>query len=227
MSIRGKISPHLSAENLPYLPGDYDEGTIPVSDENFHRYFHEVDGESLKLGGQLLMTASTVDGKKFWNFSSNEFFAANVASDGDEGYYFSEVNDSSGEPFITEGAAKARQVYDLSNGDTGFNADPRKPIRNYHFTMAMDAAFTYRGGEIFDLSGDDDVWVYIRDPRTGESVLALDLGGAHGTESGSFALDALQDFTFEEGTTYNLCLFFSERHTTGSTLSFTTSIDFQ
>lgn len=37
----------------------------------------------------------------------------------------------------------------------------------------------------FNYSGDDDLWLFITDPETGESKLALDLGGDHKQASGS------------------------------------------
>jgi fibro-slime domain-containing protein len=90
---------------------------------------------------------------------------------------------------------------------------------NFHFTMQMHTSFTYQGGEDFQFSGDDDVWVFIN------NKLALDLGGVHGTETATFKLDDLKTtHGITVGGTYNFDFFFCERHVTGSNLIITTSI---
>lgn len=86
---------------------------------------------------------------------------------------------------------------------------------NYHFTLELHTTFTYSGGETFDFTGDDDLWVYIN------NELVMDLGGVHTAESGSVSLDTLGLTT---GETYNFDLFFAERHTVLSQFSASTSI---
>jgi fibro-slime domain-containing protein len=56
---------------------------------------------------------------------------------------------------------------------------------NYHFTVALHTGFTYRGGEVFQFTGDDDVWVFIN------NTLVVNLGGVHGAVAGSVNLDTL------------------------------------
>src|SRR6185369_2337726 len=86
---------------------------------------------------------------------------------------------------------------------------------NYHFTLELHTNFTYRGGEVFQFTGDDDIWVFIN------NRLVVDLGGVHGAASGSVNLDTLGLTT---GSTYTFDFFFAERHTTDSNFRLQTSI---
>ncbi len=88
---------------------------------------------------------------------------------------------------------------------------------NYHFTLELHTTFTYVLGQVFNFTGDDDVWVFINDE------LVIDLGGVHAAQSASVDLDTLG---LTEGETYNFDFFFAERHTTQSNLKISTSIAF-
>lgn len=89
---------------------------------------------------------------------------------------------------------------------------------NFHFTLEIHSNFTYRGGEVFQFTGDDDIWVYINDR------LVVDLGGVHSAASGSVNLDTLG---LVKGSTYKFDFFFAERHTFGSNFLLQTSIALQ
>jgi len=87
---------------------------------------------------------------------------------------------------------------------------------NFHFTTEIHASFVYRGGENFNFTGDDDVWVFAN------KKLALDLGGVHGAETASIDFDTLG---LTVGQTYPLDVFHAERHTSASDFAMTTTID--
>jgi fibro-slime domain-containing protein len=92
---------------------------------------------------------------------------------------------------------------------------------NFGFTTEVHTKFTYKGGETFAFTGDDDLWVFINDK------LAIDLGGLHSQASKSISLDAqAKALGIGVGNTYDLDLFHAERHTTASDFRVDTNLEF-
>ena len=86
---------------------------------------------------------------------------------------------------------------------------------NFHFTLELHASFTYRGGEVFHFTGDDDIWLFIN------KRLVVDLGGIHRAASASVRLD---DLGLTPGEDYDFEFFFAERHCCGSSFRLQTSL---
>jgi fibro-slime domain-containing protein len=92
---------------------------------------------------------------------------------------------------------------------------------NFGFTTEVHTRFTYKGGETFAFTGDDDLWVFIN------HKLAIDLGGLHSKTSKQISLDAqAKALGIAVGSTYDLDLFHAERHTSASNFRVDTNLEF-
>ena len=89
--------------------------------------------------------------------------------------------------------------------------------KNFHFTSELRYPFTYRGGEVLEFLGDDDVFVFIN------GKLAVDIGGVHGAATGSVTLNAAKAAALglTLGASYEIAVFQAERRTTESNYKLT------
>jgi fibro-slime domain-containing protein len=99
-------------------------------------------------------------------------------TDAATGTYTNDLASTSFDPFGSGGwiAQGSETVSGCTQGQGGITV-------NVSFTTETHFWFEYQGGEQFQFSGDDDTWIFVN--RT----LAVDLGGLHGRQEGSFVLD--------------------------------------
>jgi fibro-slime domain-containing protein len=119
-----------------------------------------------------------------------------------------------------------------SRGNTSFQSNAFFPLdgagssrpgsgHNYHFTTEIHTRFRYDGGEVFDFTGDDDVWIFINER------LVVDLGGVHGARDARLDVDAVAaDVGIELGQVYAFDMFHAERHTSESNFRADTNLQF-
>jgi fibro-slime domain-containing protein len=90
---------------------------------------------------------------------------------------------------------------------------------NYDFTTEIHVNFLYRGGEVFNFRGDDDVFLFVN------GHLAVNLGGVHAAEMGSVDMDAqAAELGIAPGNSYRIDIFQAERHVPGSTFHVETTL---
>jgi fibro-slime domain-containing protein len=118
------------------------------------------------------------------------------------------------------------------NGATSFQSNAFFPLdgqgfgdennnHNFHFTTEIHTQFRYNGGEVFNFTGDDDVWIFIN------NQLLVDLGGVHGAKSASVDMDSkAAEVGIALGQVYPFDMFQAERHTSESNFRADTNLEF-
>jgi fibro-slime domain-containing protein len=92
---------------------------------------------------------------------------------------------------------------------------------NFHFTTEIHTDFLYNGGETFNFTGDDDVWLFLN------NQLVIDLGGVHNAENASVKVDSqAATLGLTVGSVYPFDLFYNERHTVASDFRADTDLAF-
>jgi len=194
-------------------------GVLPSDSVKFVEFDTIIDGHDTKLWRWTRLTRSTL-----YSTASDAFYVGPRWSADDDGanlVYYSTL------PFVLENATTGTYKFDRTSRNTpffwldgkGFGNEPSGSNHNFGFTMELHHEFTYQGGEKFNFSGDDDVWVFINNRRV------IDLGGVHNQMSAGFSLDSIADeFGLVEGQKYYIDVFYAERHTTESNCLITTNL---
>jgi fibro-slime domain-containing protein len=115
----------------------------------------------------------------------------------------------------TFSAIKPNYFFPLDDQGFGNQGQPH----NFAFTTEIHTAFTYKGGEVFQFCGDDDVFVFIN------NQLVINMGGRHAQEckNPNPTIDAMG---LTVGRDYEIAIFHAERHSDASNFQIQTTLAF-
>jgi fibro-slime domain-containing protein len=185
----------------------------------FEQIKNVIKGDTVKTWKWSGLTKSTT-----YSTATDSFFVGpswRAADTGANLVYYSSL------PFVITDTVKGIYTFDRRKQNTpffwldgkGFGEEPARRGHNFGFTMELHHEFTYEGGEEFNFSGDDDVWVFIN------NQLVIDLGGVHNEMRGNFRLDEIATkYGLVQNQKYFLDVFYAERHTTESNCLITTNL---
>ncbi|XAM01196.1 fibro-slime domain-containing protein [Phycisphaeraceae bacterium D3-23] len=176
---------------------DYTRGMI-TGPESFNQWFRDEPGVNVSFPFAITLEPHPDKPDVF-------YYAREKQMSGDMRYFF---------------PADGRGFGDSQSVSTG--------THNFYFTYELQMSFFYSDPAkrdydlMFEFTGDDDVWVFIN------GQLAVDIGGVHGQAQRSVNLDdEAEDLGLEAGGTYELVLFFAERHTTESNFRIETTLQLE
>jgi fibro-slime domain-containing protein len=196
----GIVNTQLGGDNKPVYAGGSDASLHKSTSNaaNFNQWWNDTTGVNLS-------TQHTITLKDIGNGISS--FESSRTSDAGTG--IGDDGTSDGGFFPIDNQLGGNDGVDRSNNP-----------HNFSFTFEIHDNVTYKAGsgQTFDFTGDDDVWVFLKDQ------LVIDLGGVHNELSKSINLDNLaSQLNLTDGEQVKFDFFYAERNQFNSDIKIQTS----